>query len=59
MMRVMPRHDFGQVQSRLFPKYFFLTSASSFLSLVSFLRLNPVNTARSKEVLYLVNIFKI
>lgn len=43
MIRLLPRHQFGVVQSNLFPKYFLLTSTFSFGSLYSFLKVNPVS----------------
>jgi len=42
MLRVLPRHQFGAVQSKLFPKYFMLTSLFSFGSFSSFLKSNPL-----------------
>lgn len=43
MIRLLPRHQFGIVQSNLFPKFFFLTSTFSFCSLFSYLKVNPVS----------------
>ena len=40
---VIPRHEFGQVQAHLFPKYFFLTTLFSFGSLSAFLKQNPLS----------------
>jgi len=42
MIRLLPRHQFGLVQSHLFPKYFFLTTLFSFGSLSTFLGYNPI-----------------
>lgn len=44
MIRLLPRQQFGLVQSHLFPKYFFLSSLFSFTSFFTFLGMNPVNT---------------
>lgn len=44
MMRLLPRHQFGLVQSHLFPKYFFLTTAFSFGSLATYLGVKPYGT---------------
>lgn len=42
MMRLLPRHQFGVVQSNLFPKFFFLTTLFNFGSLSVFLKSNPL-----------------
>lgn len=39
-MRVLPRHQFGQVQAQLYPKFFFLSSLLSYGSLTCFLKYN-------------------
>ena len=44
MMKLIPRHQFGLVQSHLFPKYLFLTSLFSFGSLLAFLKNNPMGS---------------
>ncbi|RNA10896.1 transmembrane protein -like [Brachionus plicatilis] len=44
MIRLLPRHQFGIVQSNLFPKFFFLTSTFSFGSLYSYLKVNPISS---------------
>ena len=40
---LIPRHQFGLIQSHLFPRYFFLTTLFSFESLTSFLNLYPIS----------------
>ena len=44
MMRILPRHQVGEVQRSLFPKYTFLTSLFTFGSLSSFLNMKPSNS---------------
>jgi hypothetical protein len=51
MYKVLPRHTFGLVQSKLFPKYFLLGGVLSTLSLVTFLIDNPYSTWTLKETL--------
>lgn len=48
MMRLLPRHQFGLVQSHLFPKFFFLTSLFNYASLNVFLKANPLPLSESK-----------
>jgi hypothetical protein len=50
MMTVLPRHQFGQVQAALFPKYFFLASVSTFLAFTSFLQMNPLATWKNESL---------
>lgn len=40
MVKHMPRHEFGQVQTKLFPKYFTLGIITSVMGIVSFHHLN-------------------
>ena len=40
---VLPRHTFGKLQAHTFPKYFFLTTLYSYVSLASFLKMNPMS----------------
>jgi len=51
MMRLLPRHQFGLVQSHLYSKFFFLTSVFNFTSLSVFLKSNPLPLADSKYAL--------
>jgi len=50
MIRVLPRQEFGLVQSHLFPKYFFLSSMFSFTSLCAFLHTNPISTWKNETL---------
>jgi hypothetical protein len=47
-MRLLPRHQFGLVQSHLFPKFFFLTTLFNFGSLSVFLKANPLPWSDAK-----------
>lgn len=44
MKRILPRHQFGQVQSALFPRYFFLNTLYTFGSLAVFTKCYPIST---------------
>ena len=44
MIRFLPRHTFGYVQSKLFPKFFTLGVVLSGISLVTFMIDNPINS---------------
>ena len=41
MFRLLPRHMFGYVQSKLFPKYFLLGTVLSSVSMVTFIIEHP------------------
>ena len=43
MRKYLPRHTFGYVQSKLFPKFFMLGVALSGVSLATFLFDNPMS----------------
>ncbi|CAI8028267.1 Transmembrane protein 205 [Geodia barretti] len=49
MIRYLPRHTFGYMQSKLFPKYFMLGVALSGISLATFLIDNPISSSWSFE----------
>lgn len=49
MMRYLPRHQFGLVQSHLFPKFFFMTTLFNFKSLTVFLKANPLPWTEAKR----------
>jgi hypothetical protein len=51
MMTILPRHQFGQVQAALFPKYFFLSSVSTFLAFTSFLQMKPLDTWKDESLI--------
>ena len=44
MYKYLPRHTFGYIQSKLFPKYFMLGLVLSTTTLVTFILDNPVTT---------------
>lgn len=51
MMKILPRHQFGQVQAQLYPKFFFLSSLFSFGSLTCFLKYNNLPLTASMKPL--------
>jgi hypothetical protein len=57
MLTILPRHQFGQVQAALFPKYFFLSSFTTFLTLNSFLQMSPVTTWKNDRLFLVRNCF--
>lgn len=44
MYQFLPRHTFGYIQSKLFPKYFLLGTILSTVSLITFIIDNPIST---------------
>ncbi|XP_070534989.1 transmembrane protein 205-like [Ptychodera flava] len=44
MFHNLPRHMFGSIQSKLFPKYFFIGSISSVVTMVTFLTVHPLGS---------------
>lgn len=51
MMRVLPRHQFGEVQAKLFPKFFYMTTFFNFAALKVFLTKNPLPWLGTKHCL--------
>ena len=50
MYKVLPRHTFGYVQSKLFPKYFLLGTILATVAMVTFVIDNPYRQWTSKEM---------
>lgn len=50
MYKVLPRHTFGNVQSKLFPKYFLLGTVLTTVAMVTFVIDNPYSQWTSKEM---------
>jgi len=50
MYRNLPRHTFGFIQGKLFPKYFLLGTSLSSVTLASFLLLNPYNSWQLHQI---------
>ena len=49
MYRHLPRHTFGYIQSKLFPKFFLLGSILSSVTLVTYLVQNPFHLWKWQE----------
>ena len=49
MFRHLPRHMFGYIQSKLFPKYFLLGTILSSLTILSYLVEHPFSSWSYKE----------
>lgn len=59
MIRYLPRHTFGYVQSKLFPKYFMLGVVLSGVSLATFLIDNPVSDWGFEQKLQVISLLSI
>ena len=51
MYRYLPRHMFGFIQGKLFPKYFFLGTILSSITLITFLIENPFPSWERKQTI--------
>lgn len=49
MYRVLPRHTFGLVQSKMFPKYFRLGTILSSLAVITFFLAHPFGQWETRE----------
>ena len=49
MYRVLPRHTFGLVQSKLFPKYFRLGAILASVAVITFVLVHPFGQWERKE----------
>jgi len=49
MKKILPRHQFGEVQSNLFPRYFFLTTLNTFGSLSIYSKLYPITQWKNDQ----------
>ena len=51
MFRLLPRHMFGYVQSKLFPKYFLLGTVLSSVSMVTFIIEHPFGSWDTQQTI--------
>ena len=56
MFKHLPRHTFGLIQSKLFPKYFLIGTILSSVAMVTFITDHPMNRWDSKETIQVYNI---
>ncbi|KAJ7298860.1 hypothetical protein O6H91_18G075800 [Diphasiastrum complanatum] len=56
MFRHMPRHQFGNLQSKLFPVYFRLVAVCAAACVASFATLHPWSSATSRERMQIVSL---
>ena len=57
MFRHLPRHMFGYVQSKLFPKYFLLGTVLSSVALATYVLEHPFGKWETKQIVQ-VSLFK-
>ncbi len=51
MYRHLPRHMFGFIQGKLFPKYFRLGTVLSFISLLTYILQNPLDQWERQQMI--------
>ena len=51
MFKHLPRHTFGLIQSKLFPKYFLIGAILSSVAMVTFITDHPISRWDTKETI--------